>query len=173
MLLMTACGAAQETLPNDGPLDGGKYPYLGCLPEHGSSNFTFGTGSLLNRGSATVKVESVSLLHPHNFTLVGSYAASAKDGLIGSWSQWPPPHEFRGVVFPQMQPVDSKHPLEVGPLRSGDPGANVIAHLRRPNTSQLAHVDGLRVTYSVGGRRYITDTAVALGLDKSPSARTC
>ena len=89
----------------DGPLSSGvdgRIPRgANCVP--GGQQQTFGDQVFTNHGHATIVLDRVALLHPHNEHLVGSYAVPGT--LLIGVVPWPPKYADMPSTWKHRQPV--------------------------------------------------------------------
>src|SRR5258708_1749561 len=105
---LAGCGASVSPA-TDGPLNSGagkdgRIPRGGnCVTRYVSRLQTFGDQWFTNYGHATVVLDRVALLHPHNERIIGSYAVPGKV-LIGV-IPWPPNFPGDSALWKTRQPV--------------------------------------------------------------------
>jgi len=91
----------------DGPLRNGVNGPIrrgfNCVTRFVSTLQTFGDQQFTNHGHATVVLDRVTLLHPHNERLIGSYAVPG-DLVIGI-AAWPPKYAGMPPTWKDRQPV--------------------------------------------------------------------
>lgn len=102
---LAGCGGGSGGPATDGPLGSGVDGTIPrgsiCLP--GGQPQTFGDQQFTNHGHATVVLDRVVLLHPHNERLIGSYAVPGAV-LIGA-VPWPPKYSGMPPTWKDRQRV--------------------------------------------------------------------
>src|ERR1700722_3927156 len=99
VLTLTVSGCRGSVHPSArGPLGGGAFGSISggddCAPGRVNQPQTFGDERFTNNGKATVVLDRVVLLRPHNERLAGSYAMPG-NSLIGVPGDWPP--KYAGI----------------------------------------------------------------------------
>ena|ERR1700722_18929054 len=97
-LLAGLAGCASDHVSSDGPLSSASSRHglipNGAICAPGGHPETFGDQIFTNFGKSTVVLDRVTLLHPRDERLIGSYAVPGSL-LIGAPGNWPP--EYRGM----------------------------------------------------------------------------
>lgn len=143
-------GCSSHGRSADGPLSSGLGIHdpvpRGSVCAPGGRPWAFGLQSFTNYGKATVVLDRVVLLHPHNEHLVGSYAVPG-DNIFGVIN-WPPRNFQTQPAWKDRQPV---HGFRLAPGKSFNMvlGVAAIAGGRRA-TSQ-----GMLVYYHDSSGTYV------------------
>jgi hypothetical protein len=148
----------------EGPLSrGGPIPNaLGSNCAPGGRPQAFGVEQFTNHGRATVILDRVALLHPHNELLVGSYAVPG-DGVLGI-THWPPDHPSSHPGWQDRRPVPG---FRVAPGKT----FNMILGIAAVAQGRRATSRGMLVYYHDSAGRYVAKDADANIL--AASTRTC
>jgi hypothetical protein len=108
--------------------------------------FAFGVEQFTNHGHATVVLDRVTLLHPHNERLVGSYAVPGPY-ILGAMP-WPPGPADLPPTWKDRQPV---HGFRLAPRKTFTMVLGVIA-----TTSGRTISQGMRIYYhDTAGSSYL------------------
>jgi hypothetical protein len=138
----------------DGPLRGGAFGSLSggedCAP--GGQPQTFGDERFTNHGRATVVLDHVALLHPHNEHLIGSYAVPGTL-LIGT-VPWPPNYADMPPTWKHRQPVRGFQ-LASGKSFNMVLGVTAIAEGRATSRS-------IQIYYHDPGGQFVTTNHLAM-----------
>jgi hypothetical protein len=147
-------GCSSGGLAADGPLSSGvdgRIPRgANCVP--GGEPQTFGDQQFTNHGHATVVLDRVTLLRPHNERLVGSYAVPGE--LLVGVAPWPPKYAGLPSTWKYRQPV---HGFRLAPDRSFNMVLGVTATGPGHASSQ-----GMLVYYHYSASRYIARNYFAM-----------
>jgi hypothetical protein len=150
---LAGCGSGSGPL-TDGPLSSrqnGTTPQgTNCAP--GGELQSFGTELFTNYGHATVVLDRVALLHPHNERLVGSYAVPGR-WLIGVMP-WPPNYAAIPSTWKDRQPV---HNFRIAPGKSFNMVLGAAAVAAGQASSQ-----GMLVYYHDSAGSYVAADRVAM-----------
>jgi hypothetical protein len=106
VFMLSACGAGSGAPATDGPLSSGAT--VNSIPRGeicapGGERQTFGDQIFTNYGHATVVLDRVVLLHPHNERLFASYAVPG--ALLIGTAPWPPSYKGIPYTWKHRQPV--------------------------------------------------------------------
>ena len=142
-----------------GPLDVGSGQVRECLPEQGSSLFTFGWSALENHTPTPVTIESVSLVGARDFVMVSASlmpVGATHGGMVGASSRYPPlPFFTRGTSWAERVPA-------VHARISPEHESGLVVVLRRPDLAHEPSLRALRVGYRMGHTDYVKETNVSL-----------
>jgi|ERR1022692_426684 hypothetical protein len=140
-------GCASSGQAADGPLSSGVDGRIprGAICVPGGRPQTFGDQQFTNHGHATVVLDRVALLHPHNERLIGSYAVPG-EVLIGAVT-WPPKYAGIPPAWKHRRPV---HGFRLAPGKTFNMVLGVTAIAARRATSQ-----GMLVYYHDSSGTYI------------------
>lgn len=150
----------------DGPLTGGAFGSI-SRGEDGvtgrlGQRFTFGVERFTNHGGATVVLDRVVLLHPHNERLIGSYAVP---GIlfVGTTTNWPP--KYPGTPAVPGVPSAWKHRQSVHGFRLA-PGKSFNMVLGVTATAPgRASSRGLAIYYHYGAHSYVISNHLAMTIE--------
>jgi hypothetical protein len=141
----------------DGPLSGGAFGSISgggdCTPGRLGQPQTFGDEQFTNHGHATVVLDRVALLHPHNERLIGSYAVPGTL-LIGVPGGWPPKYRGMPSTWKYRQPV---HGFRLAPGKSFNMVLGVTATATGRATSR-----GMVIYYHDSAGTYVTSNHLAM-----------
>jgi hypothetical protein len=148
-LLYSLAGCSNGSPATDGPLNGPFGTNGGhfiCAPAHVGQPRAFGFDTFTNHGHATVVLDRVTLLHPHNERLVGSFAVPGSY-IVGE-ADWPPTPPVT-PTWKDRQPV---HGFRLAPGKTFNMVLGVVA-----TASGRATAQGMRVYYhETTGGSYLT-----------------
>jgi hypothetical protein len=117
-LLAGLAGCGRDHVSSDGPLSSASSRHglipNGAICAPGGHPETFGDQIFTNFGKTTVVLDRVTLLHPRNERLVGSYAVPGSQ-LIGVPGNWPP--KYQGIP-PSWQHRRSVHGFKLAAGRT-------------------------------------------------------
>lgn len=150
-LLVCALGGCSRNAGSatDGPLSSGNGVHdpipRGSICVPGGRPQTFGDQQFTNYGHATVVLDRVVLLHPHNERLIGSYAVPGAV-LIGAPGGWPPKYPGMPSAWKDRQPV---HGFRLAPGKTFNMvlGVAAIAVGRATSQGMLVYYHGSSGTY--------------------------
>ncbi|TDD60257.1 hypothetical protein E1263_11580 [Kribbella antibiotica] len=135
----------------DGPLGESGLGNQLCFPVGESESATIGTmDTLRNSSSSIVKITDVSLIGARGVENAGAFlvqgAATSKSG----WAFGNGP--FDGEANRPRLAVDAELPAK------SDDDIGLIVHLTRPDVLAEGYVEGIRIEYTTGDRRYFLET---------------
>jgi hypothetical protein len=153
---LASAGCGSSSPATDGPLSSGVDGMIprgeNCVTRFVSELQTFGDQQFTNQGHATVVLDRVVLLHPHNERLIGSYAVPGAV-LIGV-VPWPPKYRGMPPAWKDRQPV---HGFRLAPGKTFNMVLGVTAAGPGRATSQ-----GMLVYYHDSAGSYVSPNYFAM-----------
>jgi hypothetical protein len=128
-----------------------------CLQERGSRDFTNGSNVIRYSGEEPLAITKVDLVDGDGLEVDEALLVPVRPELVGSWSRWPPPKARTA-----LRGAEPAVGAQMGGGRANE--YNLVAHLTRSDVEHPIAAAALRLSYTVGKRKYGSVAAVRIGV---------